>query len=154
MAGFQMNDSSDGYGGNYSGSMRKRRRKHGAIAEINVTPFVDVMLVLLIVFMVTAPLLTSGVAVDLPQAQSNPISSEDNKPLEVTLKQGGVIFMGDTQVEEERLPVLLTTITQSNPDRRIYIRADQSLDYGRVMEVLASLNKAGLKKVALLTKPQ
>lgn len=134
-------------------SSRRRRRSHRAIAEINVTPFVDVMLVLLIVFMVTAPMLTSGVAVDLPQAQANPIQDEDNKPLEVTLKDDGSIFVGETKVEEERLPIMLQTITESNPDRRIYVRADQSLDYGRVMTILGSLNRAGLQKVALITKP-
>jgi len=97
-------------------------------------------------------MLTSGVAVDLPQSQANPIQDEDNKPLEVTLKEDGSIFVGETKVEEERLPIMLQTITESNPDRRIYVRADQSLDYGRVMTILGSLNRAGLKKVALITK--
>lgn len=147
MAGFQMNM------GGTSGRYGRRRRSHRAIAEINVTPFVDVMLVLLIVFMVTAPLLTSGVAVDLPRSQANPIRSEDNKPLEVSLKADGKIYMGETEVTADRLPVLLQTITKSNPDRRIYVRADQSLDYGRVMDILGALNGAGLKKVALITKP-
>lgn len=148
MAGFTLNQG--GQAGRYSG----RRRQHRAIAEINVTPFVDVMLVLLIVFMVTAPLLTAGVAVDLPRSDAAPIRTEDNKPLEVSLKSDGKIYVGETEVNIERLPILLTTITQSNPDRRIYVRADKVLDYGTVMQVLGTLNKAGLKKVALITKQQ
>lgn len=134
-------------------SGRQRRRRHGAVAEINVTPFVDVMLVLLIVFMVTAPLLTSGVAVDLPQSKANPIKTEDNKPLEITLQGDGGIFLGDTKVEEARLIPLLLAISENNMDRRVYIRADENLDYGYVMRVLGGLNSAGMKKVALISKP-
>lgn len=147
MAGFNIQQG----GGRSYGS---RRRQHRAIAEINVTPFVDVMLVLLIVFMVTAPLLTAGVAVDLPRSDAQAISTEDNKPLEVSLKPDGTIFVGESEVTLERLPILLLTITESNPDRRIYVRADKGLEYGSVMQVLGTLNKAGLKKVALITKPQ
>jgi biopolymer transport protein TolR len=139
--------------GSNRGRNARRRRSHRAIAEINVTPFVDVMLVLLIVFMVTAPMLTSGVAVDLPQSQASPIRDEDNKPIEVTLNEDGLIFVGETEVEMQRLPIMLNAITQNNPDRRIYVRADERLDYGNVMRILGTLNKAGLKKVALITKP-
>ncbi len=143
MAGFKM----------AQGGGRRNRRKHGVVAEINVTPFVDVMLVLLIVFMVTAPLLTSGVPVDLPQSKASPIKDEDNKPLEVTLKSDGKIFVGETEVEQERIVPLLMAISENNTDRRIYIRADSGLDYGRVMEVLGAINSAGMKKVALISKP-
>lgn len=144
MAGFKMAGAGGGRG--------RRRRRHGAVAEINVTPFVDVMLVLLIVFMVTAPLLTSGVPVDLPQSKASPIKDEDDKPLEVTLRRDGKIFVGDTEVEEARLVPLLMAISENNIDRRIYIRADLELDYGRVMGVLGAINGAGMKKVALISK--
>lgn len=144
MAGFKMAGAGAGRG--------RRRRKHAAVAEINVTPFVDVMLILLIVFMVTAPLLTSGVPVDLPQSKANPIKEEDDKPLEVTLRSDGKIFVGDTEVEEARLVPLLMAISENNTDRRVYIRADLELDYGRVMGVLGAINGAGMKKVALISK--
>jgi biopolymer transport protein TolR len=121
------------------------------MAEINVTPFVDIMLVLLIVFMVTAPLLTAGVPIDLPDSNANAISDEDNKPLEVTLDDKGTIFVGETEVKEARLIALLGNMTNNNPEVRIYIRADQSLDYGKVMRVLGNINGAGFRKVALIS---
>ena len=121
------------------------------MAEINVTPFVDIMLVLLIVFMVTAPLLTAGVPIDLPDSNAKAMSDEDNKPLEVTLDKQGTIFVGETEVKEARLVALLGTLTKNNPDVRIYIRADQGLDYGQVMRVLGNINGAGFRKVALIS---
>ncbi len=121
------------------------------MSDINVTPFVDVMLVLLVVFMVTAPLLTSGVAVDLPKSEAQAISTEDNKPLELTITKNGTLFIGETEVKRERLISLLTAMTRDNSDRRIFIRADQSLDYGYVIQILGSLNQSGFNKVALLS---
>ena len=121
------------------------------MAEINVTPFVDIMLVLLIVFMVTAPLLTAGVPIDLPDSNANAMSDEDNKPLEVTLDKDGTIFVGETEVKEARLVALLGSLTKNNSDTRIYIRADQALDYGQVMRVLGNINGAGFRKVALIS---
>lgn len=121
------------------------------MAEINVTPFVDIMLVLLIVFMVTAPLLTAGVPIDLPDSQAQAMSDEDNKPLEVSLDSKGGIFVGETEVKQARLVALLGAMTNNDPDRRIYIRADQSLDYGQVMKVLGDINGAGFRKVALIS---
>jgi biopolymer transport protein TolR len=121
------------------------------MAEINVTPFVDVMLVLLIVFMVAAPLLTSGVPIDLPDSEAKALSEEDNKPLEVSLDKKGQIFVGETAVKKERLIALLGALTNNDPNRRIYIRADQTLDYGHVMNVLGAINGAGFRKVALVS---
>jgi biopolymer transport protein TolR len=121
------------------------------MAEINVTPFVDVMLVLLIVFMVAAPLLTSGVPIDLPDSGAKALSEEDNKPLEVSIEKNGQLYVGDTEVKEARLIALLGSLTNNDPDRRIYIRADQTLDYGQVMGVLGAINGAGFRKVALIS---
>ena len=128
-----------------------RSRAHRPMSEINVTPMVDVMLVLLIVFMVTAPLLTTGVPVDMPKAEARAIKDDDNKPLEVTITKENLLYVGETKVERDRLIELLTAMTNNDPERRIYIRADQALSYGMVMDVLGGLNKAGFRKVALLS---
>jgi|JI10StandDraft_1071094.scaffolds.fasta_scaffold381693_1 biopolymer transport protein TolR len=128
-----------------------RSRAHRPMAEINVTPMVDVMLVLLIVFMVTAPLLTTGVPVDMPKAEARAIKDDDNKPLEVTITKDNLLYIGEQKVERERLIELLSAMTNNDPERRIYIRADQALSYGLVMDVLGGLNKAGFRKVALLS---
>lgn len=134
------------------GGYRGRGANHRPMAEINVTPFVDVMLVLLIIFMVAAPLLTAGVPIDLPSSSAKAISDEDNKPLEVSISTDGKIFVGETEVEEERMITILTSMTEDNPERRIYIRADQGLDYGRVMSILGAINGAGFSKVALISE--
>ena len=131
-----------------------RGRGRRPMSEINVTPFVDVMLVLLIVFMVTAPLLTAGVPIDLPDSQAKAIQEEDNKPLEVSIDGDGQIFVGEQEVTRERLVNLLTSITGDNQERRIFIRADQDLDYGDVMGVLGDINGAGFRKVALISNPK
>lgn len=138
---------------------RSRGRRTGGtyrpMAEINVTPFVDVMLVLLIVFMVAAPLLTSGVAVDLPSSEANAIPESDNKPIEITLAKDGKIYIGDTEIKEERLRFQLEammTAGNASDERRIYIRADQGLEYGRVMKMIGSINAAGFSKVALISE--
>lgn len=136
-----------GSGGGYS-----KGRGHRPMAEINVTPFVDVMLVLLIIFMVAAPLLTTGVPIDLPDSKAKAISDEDNKPLEVTIAKDGKIFVGETEVTRERMLTILTSMTENNPDRRIYIRGDKGIDYGQVMSVLGEINGAGFSKVALISE--
>lgn len=128
-----------------------RSRAYRRMSEINVTPFVDVMLVLLVVFMVTAPLLSSGVQVDLPKSQARQIQDQDNKPLEVTLNKDGKIYIGETEVSNDRLVSLLSGMTNNDSDRRIFIRADRTLSYGQVMEILGTLNAAGFRKVALLS---
>lgn len=144
-ASLNMNNGRGGRGRRSGGSFRP-------MAEINVTPFVDVMLVLLIVFMVAAPLLTAGVPVDLPQSNAKPIQDEDNKPIEITVSKDGKTFVGETEVEFDRLVPLLTAMTQGQVDRRIYIRGDQTIDYGLVMKVIGSINGAGFSKVALISE--
>ena len=129
------------------------KRRHQAFAEINVTPFVDVMLILLIVFMVTAPLLTAGVPVDLPQSKAQSLNEDDNAPLEVTLANDG-LYIGETKVNEERLIPLLTVMTEGKEDRRIYLRADKGMNYGDVMRILGAINAGGFQKVALISTSQ
>ena len=126
-------------------------RGHRPMAEINVTPFVDVMLVLLVVFMVTAPLLTVGVSVELPESAAAPIPGQD-EPLAVSIDAGGRVFIQDSEVSLETLIPRLQAITQNNPDARIFVRGDKSIDYGRVMEVMGTLNGAGFNRVALITE--
>ena len=130
-----------------------RRRSYNKMSEINVTPFVDVMLVLLIVFMVTAPLLTAGVPVDLPKSEARQIQDEDNKPIEVTVSTDGKIFVGETEVEKDRLISLLSALTDNDPERRVFIRGDQKLAYGQIMDVIGAINKGGFRKVALISSP-
>ena len=123
------------------------------MAEINVTPLVDVMLVLLIIFMVTAPLLAAGVPVDLPQNRAAPLDQQV-KPVQLSIDKGGAIFIDDAQVSANALTARLAAIAaQPAPaeGRRIYLRADRSLDYGRVMKVMGELNHAGLNRVALVS---
>lgn len=128
-----------------------RKKRHAAVAEINVTPFVDVMLVLLIVFMVAAPLLTAGVPVDLPQSKAKSLQEDDNAPVEVSMDKNGKIFIGESEVSETRLIPLLNAMTEGKDDRRIYLRADKTMDYGSVMRVLGAINAGGFQRVALIT---
>lgn len=131
-----------------------RRRRRGAwrpMSEINVTPFVDVMLVLLIVFMVTAPLLTVGVPVDLPQADAQAITTPE-EPLVVTVDAEGRLYIQETEVAEVGLVPRLQAITDANPETRIYVRGDRAIAYGKVMEVMGLINKAGFRRVALLAE--
>lgn len=123
------------------------------MSEINVTPMVDVMLVLLVIFMITAPLLSAGVAIDLPKAKAKAISQQDNKPLEISLTTKGEIYLGDARVSQDKLASLLKAIAAETTERRVYIKADQKLDYGKVMVVMAAVNTAGFTKIALVTDP-
>jgi len=129
------------------------RKRHNAIAEINVTPFVDVMLILLIVFMVTAPLMTAGVPVDLPESEAQSLNEDDNAPVEVTLTNKG-LFIGESELKENNLIPYLQAMTANKNDRRIYLRADKGLNYGDVMRVLGAINAGGFKKVALISVGQ
>ena len=129
----------------------KSTRKHRLMSEINVTPFVDVMLVLLIVFMVTAPLLTVGIAVDLPKVKATALTDQKD-PLEITIKLDGKVYLGESEVEVENLIPRLEAITEQNYESRIYVRGDRVIAYGRVMEIISSINSAGYSKVALITE--
>jgi biopolymer transport protein TolR len=140
MAGYLQNDSGRG-----------RRGRYRPLAEINVTPLVDVMLVLLIIFMVTAPLMTSGVPVDLPKTTAQPINS-DSEPLTVSIDAQGAIFLQDQQVQLPELVSKLQAIAQNNADRRIFVRGDKDLAYGRIMEVMGTITQGGFTKVALLAE--
>ena len=137
--------------GSMRGSRRGKRGRHVPMSEINVTPFVDVMLVLLIVFMVTAPMLTMGVSVDLPRADSSPMPGQD-EPLSVSIDASGTIFLQETAIELDQLAPRLLAITEQNAEARIFVRGDRAIDYGRVMAVIGNLNRAGFTKVALLTE--
>jgi biopolymer transport protein TolR len=132
---------------------RRRGSRRAPMAEINVTPLVDVMLVLLIIFMITAPLLVAGVPVDLPESRAGALD-QDAKPVQIALDGQGGIFIDDAAVSEAALPQRLAAIAaQPAPPegRRIYLRADRSIDYGRVMRVMGELNRAGLNRVALVS---
>ncbi len=133
------------------GVQRARRRAHSPMSDINVTPMVDVMLVLLIIFMVTAPLLTVGVNVDLPRTKASVIQGQD-EPLTDSLDAEGRIFLQETELELDTLAPRLVAITRSNPDARIFVRGDKVIPYGRVMEVMGTINAAGFRKVALVTE--
>jgi biopolymer transport protein TolR len=121
------------------------------MSEINVTPFVDVMLVLLIVFMVTAPLLTVGIPVDLPKVKASALTDQKD-PLEITIKIGGEIYLGESEVDVENLIPRLNAITELNKEARIYVRGDRVVAYGRIMEIMSLVNSAGYIKVALVTQ--
>src|ERR1700751_1337759 len=127
------------------------RGRYRPLSEINVTPLVDVMLVLLIIFMVTAPLMTSGVSVDLPKTDAKPINT-DSQPLTVSLNAQGQIFLQDQEVQLAELVTKLQAIAQNNPDRRIFVRGDKDLAYGRIMEVMGTVTQGGFTKVALLAE--
>jgi biopolymer transport protein TolR len=135
----------------FSMNTGKGKARYRPLAEINVTPMVDVMLVLLIIFMVTAPLMTSGVSVDLPKTNANPVNS-DSEPLTVTIKADGSIFLQDQGIDVGDLVGKLQAIAKNNPDRRIFVRGDKDLAYGRIMEVMGTITQGGFTKVALLAE--
>ena len=126
-------------------------RRHRPMGEINVTPFVDVMLVLLIVFMVTAPLLTVGVEVDLPKTKAGAINA-DAAPLVVSIKSDGSLYLQESVVEPEALIPRLKAISDANPDVRIFVRGDRAVSYGEVLSVMGRIQSAGFEKVALVAK--
>ncbi len=122
------------------------------MSEINVTPFVDVMLVLMIIFMITAPLLTTGVDVDLPETTSNPLAGQD-EPLAVSIDAEGNVYLQDTQVPMAELVPMLERISERNYELRIFLRADRNVDYGTVMAAMGRMNAAGYTRIALVTDP-
>jgi len=140
----------NGNGGN--GSPRRRgRRTLAPMSEINVTPFVDVMLVLLIVFMVAAPLLTVGVPIDLPETSSQPLQ-EDDEPLTVSVNAEGQVFLQETPVELPELAARLLAIAEGGYEERVYVRGDRSVDYGTIMNVMGTLSSAGFRRIGMVTE--
>src|SRR5215212_9587016 len=141
-------------GGGSAGVVGKRRhRRRPVMAEINVTPMVDVMLVLLIIFMVSAPLLTVGVPIDLPQTQAKSLD-QDKEPLTVTVNTKGEVYLQNSEIKIDELVPKLQAVTQTRGgnDERIYVRGDRKVDYGTVMRVMGRLSAAGYRRVALVTE--
>jgi biopolymer transport protein TolR len=128
---------------------RRKRRRSRPMSEINVTPFVDVMLVLLIVFMVSAPLLTSGVPVDLPEAQAKPLAIE-KEPITITVDPEGRIFLQESEIEIDGLVVKLSAVATEGLDERIYVRGDKTASYGTIMRVMGIINGAGYRHIGLV----
>ena len=129
-----------------------RSSKKEPISEINVTPFVDVMLVLLIIFMVTAPLLTVGVQVDLPETSADTLP-EETEPLTLTINAKGEIFIQETKVEYEKIIAKIMAVSNNRTDTRIFVRGDKTINYGRVLEIMGLLSGSGFTKVALISEP-
>ena len=142
-------------GGAHSGVFgRRRHRRSPVMSEINVTPMVDVMLVLLIIFMVSAPLLTVGVPIDLPQTQASSLDQADKEPLAISVNNDGKVFLQNSEIEIDALVPKLQAIAQARGgnDERIYVRGDKTVNYGTVMKVMGRLSAAGFRKVALVTE--
>lgn len=133
-----------------NGRLRRRYGKRQPMSQINVTPFVDVMLVLLVIFMITAPLLTAGVQVDLPEAGAKPLQGSD-EPLAVSIDKDGKLYLQETEVTIEELGPKLLAITERKPDARIFVRGDRDIAYGEIMSVMSAINQAGFTNVALVT---
>ncbi len=139
--------------GRKGGRRRRGTPRYGAMAEINMTPFIDVMLVLLIIFMVAAPLLATGVPIDLPQTRATPLNIEQ-KPISIAIDEKGQLFLMDQPVRAEDIVPKLQSVARSGFDERIYIRGAKAVNYGRVAEIMSLVTSAGYKKVALVTEPE
>ena len=131
--------------------MKKKYKYRKSISEINVTPFVDVMLVLLIIFMVTAPLLTAGIKINLPESASV-LKNEKNDPVTVSMNSKGEIYIQKKKISSNELIKKLIALKGQNKDLKIYIKGDKNLNYGKIMDLMSFINKSGFKKVALVTK--
>ena len=129
-----------------------KRSEREPMSEINVTPFVDVMIVLLIIFMVTAPLLTVGVQVDLPETSADTLP-EESEPLTLTFNSKGEVFIQETKIEFDNLIKKILAVSNNRTDTRIYVRGDKTINYGRVLEVMGKLSGSGFTKVALISEP-
>jgi len=141
-----------GGGGSARTTRRSSRRSHSRMSEINVTPFVDVMLVLLVVFMVTAPLLAVGVPVNLPKTKAGALG-QDNKPLTISVRKDGEIYLQESPIGLDDLVAKLRVLGTRSSDLQIYVRGDQAIEYGRVMEVMGVIQAGGFTRVALVTEP-
>ena len=137
-------------GGARSGRRGRRGRSKALMSEINVTPFVDVMLVLLIIFMVAAPLLTVGVPIDLPETRASALNS-DTQPITISIRDNGEIYIQETAIPIDEVVPKLEAIAETGYDERIYIRGDQNADYGTMMQVMGRINQAGFKNLGLVT---
>jgi len=135
----------------FSFNSKSRSKKRHAISEINITPFVDVLLVLLIIFMVAAPMMTSSVNIDLPKGAANP-NNEKIQPITVSIKSDGTVFLQEDQVKLSVLGNKLVEISGGNLSNKILVRADKNIDYGRVMDVVRSVSVAGFNQVVLVTE--
>ena len=131
--------------------LRNHRKKNSSMSQINVTPFVDVMLVLLIVFMITAPLLTVGVTVDLPKTKASQLSAKGD-PIVISIKQNGELFIQERVIDTLQLLPRLEAISSGNKNLRIYVRGDKNVPYGIVLDTIAKIKSSGFKKVALVAK--
>ncbi|HEY0354351.1 MAG TPA: protein TolR [Enterovirga sp.] len=132
---------------------RRRGRRSGAINEINMTPFIDVMLVLLIIFMVAAPLMTVGVPLDLPQTRAAPLNM-DQKPITLSIRQTGQVFLEEAELKDDDIIPRLNATSKQGAEERVYVRGDKKVDYGRVAQVMAIVTGGGYKRVALITEPE
>jgi len=130
---------------------RRKGRRPAVMSEINVTPLVDVMLVLLIIFMVSAPLLTVGVPIDLPESKAGSLN-EEKEPLTISVNNQGEIFLQDTKISLDDLVPRLNAITNQGYEERIYVRGDRNVNYGQVMRVMGTISSAGFRRVALVTE--
>ncbi len=142
-----------GAAGASGGRRRRGGRKHRPMAEINMTPFIDVMLVLLIIFMVAAPLIATGVPLDLPQTKAAPLNI-DKQPLTVSIEKDGKISLMGTSITAEELVPKLQAVAKAGAEERIYVRADKAIAYGRVAELMGLITAAGYRKVALVNEPE
>ncbi len=131
---------------------RRRRARRGPMNEINMTPFIDVMLVLLIIFMVAAPLMTVGVPLDLPQTRAAPLNV-DAKPITLSIRASGQVFMAESELRDEEIVPKLTGAAAQGFEERIFVRGDKKVDYGRVAQIMSIVTAAGFKRVALVTEP-
>lgn len=134
------------------GRRRRGRRGGGAINEINMTPFIDVVLVLLIIFMVAAPMMTVGVPLDLPQTKAAPLN-QDSKPITLSIRQTGQVFLGEDELTDDTIVAKLSSAAKDGFEERVFVRGDKRVDYGRVAQVMAIVTGGGFKKVALVTEP-
>src|SRR5215218_1842745 len=139
-------------GGSGAGGKRRRRGRKMPINEINMTPFIDVMLVLLIIFMVAAPLMTAGVPLDLPQTQAAPLNV-DAKPVSLSIRASGQVFLGEEPLQDTDIVGKLAGAAKQGFDERLFVRGDKRVDYGPVAQIMSIVTSAGYKRVALVTEP-
>ena len=135
------------------GRRRRRARRGGAINEINMTPFIDVMLVLLIIFMVAAPLMTVGVPLDLPQTKAAQLNV-DQKPITLSIRQTGQVYLAESELKDDEIVSRLGQVAKNGQDERVFVRGDKKVDYGRVAQVMSIVTSGGFKRVALVTEPE